>query len=96
MAIVVEEQRNAGATGLVSLFLWLALLVACGVGLYYVFFKQPDLVPIAANANFKTTEQIAKISLHPEVVVGKIQAFQSYVTIVPPTAAPRTNPFLGL
>jgi hypothetical protein len=95
MAIVVEEQRSPGGTGIVSLLLWLALIIACGVGAYYVFFKQPDIIPIAANANFKTTEQIAKISLHPEAVVGKIQAFQSYVTIVPPSASPRTNPFLG-
>lgn len=96
MAIVVEEQRRSSGSGLVSFFLWIVLMVAIGAGAYYVFFKQPDLVPFAADANFTATEEIANISLHPEGVIAKIQPFQSYVTIVPPETSGRPNPFLGL
>ena len=39
MAIVVEEQRTNG--GMLTIFLWLAVMAVIGAGLYYLFFKAP-------------------------------------------------------
>lgn len=95
MAIIIEEERTS--TGTYGFLMWIAVLLILGTGLYYLFFKQPDLVEVVTPGNFKNTQEISKITLDPSVVVSNPH-FQALKQRVSPTASPvpgRANPFLG-
>lgn len=96
MAIVVEEEKKSGP-GIFGVLTLLLVIGAVAGAVYYVFFKQPDLVgQIAAPVNFKNTEQLSKINLNPKDVVDSLgKTFKQYVTPVTPGAKGRSNPFLG-
>lgn len=97
MAIVIEEERRPNSVGILSVALWLLLLGGIGAGAYYVFFKSPQLIEVAAPTDFKNTEQISKIQLRPEEVLSNQQfkMLRSYVTLPTPVPSGRANPFLS-
>lgn len=97
MAIVIEEEKRTSSVGILSIALWLLLLGGLAAGAYYVFFKSPELIEVAAPSDFKNTEQISKIQLKPEEVLSNQQfkMLRSYVTLPTPVPTGRANPFLS-
>jgi len=98
MAIIVEEnERKSSVLGIVG---WLVFLIAVAVGIYYIFFAQPELVTIPATGSLGTIAPIAQLSLHPETVVqsGAFQALTSTIALptpAGPVTVERTNPFVA-
>jgi hypothetical protein len=96
MAIVVEEGQKK-SSGIVSFLMWLLIIGVVVAAAYYIFFKRPELVPVAVPASFQNTAALSKIKLNPDAVVNNpsFQALKSYIgTLTPPTGG-RANPFLG-
>ncbi len=95
MAIVVEEKRNRG--GIVNFLIWIAILATVGASVYYIFFKNPELVEFTASSSFKNVQQLSKISINPQELLNnaKFQALKQYVTLTPPQNLGRSNPFIG-
>jgi hypothetical protein len=95
MAIVVENRRNRG--GVVAFAVWFVLIVIVVAGAYYVFFKKPELIPVAAPAGFEEAQRISKIRLNPQEVLDnpKFRALRSYITPSRAASFGKANPFLG-
>lgn len=96
MAIVVEESKARGA-GIISFFIWLVFLVLIGMGVYYVFVKKPDLIPVAEPKSFQDAQAISTIKLDSQAIVSKLNppSFDSHITIMPAQTNGRQNPFLS-
>ncbi len=95
MAIVIEEGTKKNSLTIINVLLWVLFLAGLGAFGYYIFFKQPELVEVAAPASFSSTEQISKLELHPEEIISNSQfkSLKSYVTIPAPSNIGRSNPF---
>lgn len=96
MAIIIEQERT-NRSGAFGFLVWIVMLTILGTGLYYLFFKKPDLVEVVAPGNFKDTQEISKITLDPGEVAGnpRFQALQQRVAPAPLPIPGRPNPFLG-
>lgn len=98
MAIIVEEeQKKSNLFGVIG---WLVFLVIAGGAVYYVFFAQPELVPIPASGTIGTIAPITQTALHPETVVqsSAFQALKSTITLPSPqgpVAHGRPDPFIA-
>ncbi len=98
MAIIVDEGEKKG--NVLGIFGWLIFLGIVAATVYYVFFAQPQLVPVTASGSLSAIAPIAQLALHPESVVQG-PAFQSLVSSVPlptpqgPAAVGRSNPFIA-
>jgi len=98
MAIVVEEGEKK--TNILGIIGWLVFLGIAGAAVYYVFFAQPELVPILASSSLSTIAPIAQVSLHPDAVLQS-PAFQALTSTVPlptpqgPAPVKRANPFVS-
>jgi hypothetical protein len=94
MAIVVESQQKRGSIG--KLLIWLLLLGVVVFGMYYLFFKRPDVIPsLTAPAAFKQATELSGVKLDPGTVVQSAP-FQSLKQQAPQMQQPatgRTNPF---
>ena len=95
MAIIIQEERNT--SGVMSFLAWIVILGIIGGGIYYVFFKKPDLIEVVAPGSFQSTQEISKINLDAGRVVNDphFQALRSHVTPRTPATPGRANPFLG-
>lgn len=98
MAIIVEEnKKKSNVLGIVG---WLVFLAIIAAAIYYVFFAQPELVPIPAAGNLGTIAPITQLSLQPETVVQG-PAFQALTSTIAlptpqgPAAVGRTDPFVA-
>ncbi len=93
MALVIEGRKKSGIVGFL---IWLVLLLVLGAGLYYIFFKQPDLIPITPPAGLETGQQISRLKLDPESVTRdpKFENLRTYHNIPEATTPGRDNPFL--
>lgn len=98
MAIVIEESAQKKGTAILIVALWILFLGGLAAGAYYVFVKQPDLIPVATPGEFKDTEQVSTIQLRPEDVLSNPQfkALKAHITVSPPGDMGRSNPFLAL
>lgn len=98
MAIIVDEQRR-GASGadMGSIMIWLGLIGIIAAAAYYLFFAQPELIEVAAPSGFQATEQISKIDLSADDVVGSsgFKALTEHVTLPENGTFGRPNPFQG-
>ena len=96
MAIVVDDNKQS-TTGIIGVFVWIVLLAILGAGIYYVFFRKPELITVAPSKSFKEAQNVAKIKLDADPVVSKLNPpyFDSHVTINPAPTGGRSNPFLG-
>lgn len=99
MAIVVEEEQNK--VNLMRLGGWLAILIAFGAAIYYIFFAAPELVVISPPASLTTITPIAQVALHPEDVLNSpsFTALKAPPFALPSPAGPapvgRPNPFIS-
>lgn len=95
MAIVVEEKRNQG--GFAAFFIWLVALGIVAASVYFIFFKNPELIEFTGSPSFKNVQQLSKISINPDQLLSNpsFQALKSYVTVNPPQHIGKSNPFLG-
>ncbi|MDO8504319.1 MAG: hypothetical protein Q7S36_00500 [Candidatus Liptonbacteria bacterium] len=97
MAIIIPEEAKSGA-GILSIITWLVVVGAVAGTAYFIFFKKPELVgQIVAPASFKKTEQLSKIDLNPQAVVGSLsKSFRQYIAPLTPGVKGRANPFIDL
>lgn len=95
MAIIVEEGKNK--TGVVSFLIWILILGLITAAVYYVFFKNPDIVGVLTPAGFQNTAALSKINLKPEEIINsaQFQSLKQYVSLPTIQNAGRANPFLG-
>ena len=96
MAIVVEEEQKSRG-GLVSLIVWGVVFVVIGLSVYYLFFKRPDLVEVAAPSSFTNTQALSQIVLEPNDVINSpgFKALHGGIQPIVPQPSGRPNPFLG-
>ena len=96
MAIIIEQEQS-GRSNAFGFLIWIVILLILGTGLYYLFFKKPDLVEVVAPGNFKDTQAISKITLDPGQVAAdpRFQALKQRVSPAPLPTPGRPNPFLG-
>lgn len=95
MAIFVEDKADSGVV--VNIVIWIVILVIISASVYYIFFKQPQLVEFTASPSFQNIQQLSKISISSDKLINN-QTFQSlkpYITAVQPDNLGRDNPFLG-
>jgi hypothetical protein len=98
MAIIVEEGKKKN--NLLAIAGWVLFLAIVGVSAYYIFFTEPQLVPIAATGTLSTIAPIANIKLDPQTIVSSTQfeSLQSDITLPTPegpTPVGRPNPFIA-
>ncbi len=95
MAIIIEEKTNS--SGIITFLIWLVILGVIGASMYYVFFKNPDLVEFSASSNFQNIQQLSKISINSDQLINspQFQALKQYITVPTPDNIGRTNPFLS-
>lgn len=96
MAIVLQEERPNGS-GIVSIIVWIVILGVIGAAIYYVFFKNPEIVATKTPSGFANTAQLSKIQLDPNEVLSspQFQGLRPYVPALTPKTTGRANPFLG-
>lgn len=96
MAIVVEDERRS-SVNVLGLTVWIVILLIVGMGVYYLFFKRPEIIPINTPANLENAESLANIDLNPEEVLGDpvFRQLRSEVPPLSPQNVGKTNPFLG-
>lgn len=95
MAIFVEEKSDSSV--IINMVIWIAILAIISAGIYYIFFKQPQLVEFTASQSFKNIQQLSKISINSDKLINN-QAFQTlkpYITVAQPDNLGKDNPFLG-
>ncbi len=95
MAIVFEEKTNTGA--ITTFIVWVIILGVIAASVYYVFFKEPQLVEFTSSASFKNIQQLSKITINSAELVNNPQfaALKQYITVSPLEGAGKSNPFLG-
>lgn len=98
MAIVIEEERKQSAGAVVGAVMWIVMLALIGAAVYYVFFKQPDLIEIAAPPGFRDTARLSELELNPQEVLESAawKNLRPYITPVLRTDTGRQNPFLPI
>lgn len=95
MAIIVEEKRNRG--GLVNFLIWIVILAVIAASVYYIFFKNPDLIEFTASPSFRNLQQLSQISINPGELINnpQFQTLKQYVTVTPSQSIGRSNPFVS-
>ncbi len=95
MAILVEEKADSGAV--VNIVIWIMILAIISASVYYIFFKQPQLVEFAGSSSLKDIQQLSKISINSDKLINDraFQTLKSYITVSQPDNLGRDNPFLG-
>jgi|LNFM01.2.fsa_nt_gb hypothetical protein len=94
MAIVVESGQKKG--GITKIIIWLMLLGVVLFGVYYLFFKRPDVIPnLVAPASFQQASELSGVKLDPGAVVQSpaFQDLRPQAPEMPVPAAGRENPF---
>lgn len=97
MAIIVEEEQRS-ISGMGGLIVGILVVAVIGTGVYYVFFKRPDLVEYATPANFQGIEQLSTLkNLSAEEVVNSpsFKALQPHANPLSPQTSGRSNPLFG-
>lgn len=96
MAIVVEEEKKS-SVNIISLLMWLMVIFAVGLSVYYLFFKRPELIPIKVPENFENAESLSNIQLNPEEVLENpnFKSLKTLVQPVNPQGVGKSNPLLG-
>lgn len=95
MAIVVQEEKTE-YTQPTGLIVWGLIIVLVIAGVYYIFFKRPDLADFAIPAEFEQARQISELQLSPQDVIDNPQFQALEVHVIEPLTASsgRVNPFL--
>ena len=95
MAILVEEPKSRGNR--VAVAIWGSFFAIIIVAVYYLFFKQPIFVELAAPVDLQSADQLSKINLKPEEVIQSTEFRNLKPVAVPTSTVPvgRSNPFLG-
>lgn len=95
MAIFVEEKSDSGVV--VNIVIWITILVIISASVYYIFFKQPQLVEFTASQSFQNIQQLSKISINSDKLINNqvFQTLKPYITVAQPDNLGKDNPFLG-
>lgn len=95
MAIIFEEKTNKSS--ILNFLVWVAVLAIVAAGVYYVFFKKPELAEFTSSASFKNIQQLSKITINSTELLNnpRFNSLKKYITVSPLQTTGKTNPFLG-
>ena len=94
MAILVSEEGEK-KIDVANLTIWISILVVVGVAVYFIFFKQPELIEVISPSDYKNIDPLAKSPINPQEVANKIDTLlKQYVPLPSPPNVGRENPFL--
>ncbi|GIW65308.1 MAG: hypothetical protein KatS3mg093_287 [Candidatus Parcubacteria bacterium] len=96
MAIVVEEEKQNNAN-ILYILIWGVLILAILIGVYYVFFKKPELYESTLSLN-KTETNInevinAKSYVDLNIVLKMTESLKNYIDIPQNISTGKENPF---
>lgn len=99
MAIIVESEQGSRMN--LAVFLgWIFVLVLLGAAVYFIFFKEPDLisfqVPAAQREEFDTMRRISELNINRSKLEGNpfFSGRDNQVPLTIPVLPGRQNPFL--
>ncbi|MGB9609170.1 MAG: hypothetical protein ACPL3E_02220 [Minisyncoccia bacterium] len=94
MAIIVQEEKQSGL-GILYILIWLVLIIGILVGLYYVFFKKPELYESIVPLNKSNINDIISIksSIDLNAVMLMTQSLKNYIDIPSNIPSGKENPF---
>jgi len=91
MAIVIEEE-NKGNSRLFSFGLFFIILIIIGVAVYYLFFKNPQLLDVVAPVKLQSIDELAAISKFDPKKVLDSSFYKSLKQVIPyPSPPPAGN-----
>lgn len=95
MAILVEEKKED--SGIFNIVVWVVILTIILAAVYYIFFKQPQLVEFTVSPSFQNIQQLSQINIGSDKLVNNttFQTLKQYITVAQPENIGRPNPFLG-
>lgn len=100
MAIVIEEERESGASGgLVRTLVWVCIIGILVAAVYYIFLSRPDIVELALPRALRTTTDVSALTLQPETVINDplfVELREDYSAMPEYPSVGRTNPFQPL
>lgn len=91
MAIIVEQERSAPTSSIVSFLIWIIILGIVGAALYFIFFKSPMSIDLVLP---KTTTALSQIQFN-DTIITRASALREYTPQTPAASTGRPNPFLG-
>lgn len=98
MAIVIQENKQ-GFSNVLYIGVWALLILGVMIGIYYVFFKKPEIYESALNsANLNNNQNInnilkAKSSIDINNIIQRTQSLKSYINIQTNFKTGKENPF---
>ncbi|MBS3903265.1 MAG: hypothetical protein KGZ30_02705 [Anaplasmataceae bacterium] len=94
MAIVIEQEKSK--SNLLVFIGWLAVMITVVVIIYYIFFQNPELVPVTPTVDFSLATQVSQIDINPSIVINdaNFNNRQPYVSLPGLGEVGRFNPFL--
>lgn len=97
MAIVIEENKEKGLSNLLYIVIWIVLILGILIGLYYVFFKKPEIYestfPIDNTNNELNNILQVKSRVDLNRVIQMTQSFKNYIDIPKNFIKGKENPF---
>ncbi|MCS6789093.1 MAG: Wzz/FepE/Etk N-terminal domain-containing protein [Patescibacteria group bacterium] len=97
MAIVIEENKEKGLSNLLYIVIWIVLILGILIGLYYVFFKKPEIyestLPIDNTNNELNSVLEVKSRIDLNRVIQMTQSFKNYIDIPKNFIKGKENPF---
>jgi hypothetical protein len=82
MAVVIEEEKR-DRLGLVNIVSWVVILLVVVISVYYIFFRNPEIVDVRVPPTFERTQRISNIELDPAQIVDS-PSFRGRVEQVEP------------
>jgi uncharacterized membrane protein YjfL (UPF0719 family) len=96
MAIIVEEEKQ-NSSAILYILIWGVLILAILIGVYYVFFKKPELYESAVsitNINTNIDGVInAKSRIDLNSVLQMTESLKNYIDIPQNISTGKENPF---
>jgi len=96
MAIVIQEERQ-NTVGILYILGWVILGIIILVGIYYVFFKKPELYEKTVSTISKNKiEEVVQIGSNIDLTIMENSTFKSlknYIEIPQNVTSGKSNPF---
>jgi flagellar basal body-associated protein FliL len=93
MAIVLEEEKKE--TNWVAVLIVIVIVAVLFAGVYFLFFKKPELIEVVAPKSLEDINKISQVSFNPQTVIEApvFKLLRQYGTAVTPPTPGRPNPF---
>lgn len=97
MAIVVQEEKQS-SIGILYILGWIIFGIIILVGIYYVFFKRPEIyeaaVPLKNNENINQVVKIGSDTSFDSIIENPVfKSLKNYIDIPQNISTGKENPF---